>query len=378
MPTQRDYYEILGVQRGASADDLKAAYRKLAKQYHPDVNKEPGAEEQFKEINEAYAVLSDDQKRAAYDRYGHAGLSGMGGADFSDFGMADIFESFFGGFGGARTSRRSPRRGADLRYDLAVEFEEAITGIEKEIEITRQEICPTCKGSGAEPGTSPMRCSTCKGTGEVRQVRQTFLGSMVNVTACPTCRGTGETIPTPCHTCNGRTQVRRTHRLAVEVLAGADTGTQIRYSGEGEPGLNGGPTGNLYVVITVKPHKYLRRRGDNLWLEVAISMTQAALGGEVTFPTVNGAHETVKIPAGTQSGTIFTLRGKGAPRLQRSGRGDMFVIVSVLTPTGLNAEQKKHLQELAKGSPGEAVPQEHGLVERLQEALSRGRGSGGE
>ena len=377
MPTQRDYYEILGVQRNASADELKSAYRKLAKQYHPDVNKDSGAEEQFKEINEAYAVLSDDQKRAAYDRYGHAGLSGMGAPDFSDFGMSDIFESFFGGgFGGtgARTSRRSPRRGADLRYDLEVGFEEAITGIEREIEITRQEVCPSCKGSGAEPGTTPVRCSTCKGTGEVRQVRQTFLGSMVNVTACPTCRGAGETIPTPCHTCNGRTQVRRAHRLTVEVLPGANTGTQIRYSGEGEPGLNGGPTGNLYVVITVKPHKYFRRQGDDLRLEVAVNVVQAALGAEVTFPSVNSGREKLKIPAGTQSGAVFTLHGKGAPHLQRNGRGDMFVIVTVATPTNLTAEQKKHLQELAKGAGAEAVPQEHGLVERLQEALNKGRG----
>jgi molecular chaperone DnaJ len=377
MPTQRDYYEILGVERNASADELKAAYRKLAKQYHPDVNREPGSEEQFKELNEAYAVLSDEQKRAAYDRFGQAGLSGMGGgADYSDFGMADIFESFFGGSfaGGTRGSRRSPRRGTDLRYDLTIEFEEAITGAEREIEITRQETCSTCKGTGAEPGTTPVRCATCKGTGEVRQVRQTFLGSMVNVTACPTCRGTGETIATPCHVCNGRTQVRRTHRLAVDVAPGATTGTQIRYTGEGEPGQNGGPAGNLYVVIAVKPHKYFRRRGDDLWLEISVHMTQAALGAEVTFPSVGNLREKLKLPAGTPSGAIFTLRNKGVPHLQRNGRGDMLVIVSVATPTGLNAEQKKHLQELAKSANSEATPQEHGLVERLQEALSRGRG----
>jgi molecular chaperone DnaJ len=376
MATQRDYYEVLGVGRSASLDELKAAYRKLAKQYHPDVNKDPGAEERFKEINEAYAVLSDDQKRAAYDRYGQAGLNGMGASDFSDFGMADIFESFFGGgFGmgtGARSARRSPRRGADLRYDLTIEFEEAIAGVEKEIEITRQEVCPACKGSGAEPGTSPVRCATCKGTGEVRQVRQTFLGSMVNVTSCPTCHGTGETVPTPCRTCNGRTQVRRTHRIPVEVLPGANSGTQIRYSGEGEPGQHGGPTGNLYVVIGVKPHKYFRRRGDDLWVEVAVHMAQAALGAEVILPPVNNVREKLKIPAGTQSGTIFTLRGKGVPHLQRSGRGDMLVIVTAATMTGLNSEQKKHLQELGKNASLEAVPQEHGLVERLQDALNKG------
>ena len=379
MPTQRDYYEILGVSRNASADEVKAAYRKLAKQYHPDVNKNPGAEEQFKEVNEAYAVLSDEQKRATYDRYGQAGLNGMGGgADFTDFGMADIFESFFGGgFGGAaRGARRSPRRGTDLRYDLTIEFEEAITGSEKEIEITRQETCSTCKGTGAEPGTTPVRCATCKGTGEVRQVRQTFLGSMVNVTTCPACRGTGETITTPCHVCNGRTQVRRTHRLMVEVLPGTTTGTQIRYSGEGEPGVNGGPAGNLYVVMNVKPHKYFRRRGDDLWLEISVHLTQAALGAEVTFPSVGSTREKLKIPAGTQSGTIFTLRNKGVPHLQRNGRGDMLVIVSVTTPTGLNGEQKKHLQEWARSVSPEVLPQERGLVDHLQEALNRGRGGG--
>jgi molecular chaperone DnaJ len=265
-----------------------------------------------------------------------------------------------------------------LRYDLTIEFEEAIAGVEREIEITRQEVCATCKGSGAEPGTSPVRCAACKGTGEVRQVRQTFLGSMVNVSTCPSCRGTGETISSPCRACSGRGQVRRSHRLSVDVLPGANTGTQIRYSGEGEPGVNGGPAGNLYVVIAVKPHKYFQRRGDDLWLEVAVHVAQAALGAEVTISMVNGGREKLKIPAGTQAGTVFTLHGKGVPHLQRSGRGDCLVLVNVATPTSLNGEQKKHLQELAKGASSEAVPQEHGLIERLQEALSRGRGGGEE
>ncbi len=376
MPTQRDYYEILGVPRTATAEDLKAAYRKLAKQYHPDVNKEAGAEEQFKEINEAYAVLSDEQKRAAYDRYGQAGLSGMGGGpDFSDFGVADIFESFFGGgFGaGTRAGRRSPRRGADLRYDLALEFEEAIAGAHKDIEVTREEVCPTCKGSGAEPGTTPVRCATCKGSGEIRQVRQTFIGPMVNMMTCPTCRGTGETIPTPCKTCGGRTQVRRTQRLTVDVPPGANSGTQIRYSGEGEPGQNGGPHGNLYIVIGVKPHKYFRRQGDDLWVEVAVNMVQAALGAEISFPTINSGREKIKISAGTQPGTVFTLRGKGVPHLQRSGRGDLLVIVNVATPTSLHGEQKRVLQELGKSLNAEPELQERGLIERLQDVLGRSR-----
>jgi molecular chaperone DnaJ len=370
MAEKRDYYETLGVQRSASADELKAAYRRLAKQYHPDVNKEPAAAERFKEINEAYAVLADSEKRAAYDRYGHAGVNGgFGAGDFTGFGVEDIFETFFGGFGGTgRTSRRAPRRGADLRYDLSITFEEAIAGIEKEIEITRNEICETCRGTGAEPGTTPVRCATCKGSGEVRQVRQTFLGSMVNVTTCPACRGAGEVVTSPCRMCNGRTQVRRTRRLSISVPPGVNSGTQIRLSSEGEPGVNGGPNGNLYVVIAVAAHKFFRRRDDDIFLEVAVNVAQAALGADVTIPTPYGI-EKLKIPAGAQSGTLFQLRGKGAPRLQRSGRGDLFVILNVATPGNLNKDQKKLLEDLKKSLGGEAQPLEHGLLDRLRDAL---------
>lgn len=374
MATQRDYYEVLGLARGASADEIKSAFRRLAKQYHPDVNKDAGADEKFKELNEAYAVLSDEQKRAVYDRYGHAGLNGgLGGgaADYSGFGVEDIFETFFGGLGGAGRggSRRAPRRGADLRYDLTLSFEEAITGLDREIEINRNEVCEACRGSGAEPGTAPVRCANCKGTGEVRQVRQTFLGSMVNVSTCPTCRGTGEVINTPCKTCNGRTQVRRTRRLSISIPPGVNTGTQIRLSSEGEPGINGGPNGNLYVVITVTPHKHFRRRGDDVFLELAINVAQAALGAEVMVPTPYGA-EKLKVPAGTQSGTLFQLRGKGAPRLQRSGKGDLFVILNVSTPHELSREQKKLLEELRRSLGGnDATPLERGLLDRLRDAL---------
>jgi molecular chaperone DnaJ len=367
--TKRDYYEILGLSRQAGADDIRNAFRKLAKQYHPDVNKDPAAEERFKEINEAYAVLSDDQKRAAYDRFGHAGVSGMGAPDFSGFGMEDIFESIFGGFGGRAGSRRSPRRGADLRYDLTITFEESISGAEKEILVTRHEVCSTCRGSGAEPGTSPVRCATCNGTGEVRQVRQTFLGSMVNVSTCPTCQGKGETISTPCHTCHGRTLVRQERRRVVNIPAGIDNGQSLRISGEGEPGTNGGPNGNLLVVITVKPHLHFRREGDDILLEVAINPALAALGGDITVPTVNGTDK-VKVPAGTQPGTIFTLRSKGVPRLQRTGRGDMYVIVTVATPTTLSGEQRKLFKDLAKTFEPEAVPQERGFIEKIREMLT--------
>lgn len=351
--SKRDYYEILGVPRDASKDDLKGAYRRLAKQLHPDVNKDHTAEEKFKEINEAYSVLSDDEKRAAYNRYGHAAFQGGGAADFSGFTVDDIFEQFFGGFGGARTAgaRRGPRRGADLRYELHITFDEAVHGAQKEIEITRAEACPACGGKGAEPGTEPQRCSTCKGSGEVRQVRQTFLGSMVNVSTCPTCQGAGETISTPCHTCKGRGRVRSTRKLLINIPPGVDTGTQIRLSGEGEPGSGGGPAGNLYVVLAVEPHPYFRRRGDDVWMEFSVNIAQAALGAEVHVPTVDG-EEKLRIPAGTQPGTVFPLRGRGVPRLQRNGRGDQFIVVNVAIPASLSVEQKKLMKDLGKTLEG--------------------------
>ena len=276
--TQKDYYEVLGVGRNASQDEMKSAFRRLARQYHPDVSKAADAEERFKEINEAYAVLSDDDKRAAYDRFGHAGVQGAGGApDFTTVDFSEIFEDLFGfgGFGGfgrtqQRRARNVPRRGADLQYKVSITFEEAIFGVEKEINVTRDESCATCHGSGAKPGTSPARCGTCGGSGEVRQTRQTILGSMVQVTTCPTCGGKGETIQSPCQTCRGSGQERKTRKKVVTIPAGVDTGTQIRLAGEGQPGTNGGPTGNLYLVVQVQPHKYFRRRNDDILLDMNI------------------------------------------------------------------------------------------------------------
>ncbi len=371
--TKRDYYETLGVPRNASSDDLKAAFRKLARQFHPDVNKEPDAEERFKEINEAYAVLSDPDRRAAYDRFGHDGVRGVGAqdftVDFSDF--ADIFSDIFGFGPFGRTSRRSrnaPRRGADLQYRLDLTFEEAVFGIEKEIEISRDEICSTCNGSGAEPGTSPVRCSTCNGSGEVRQVRQTILGSMVQVSTCPTCRGQGETISTPCHTCQGRGLERRTRRKVVSVPAGVDSGTQIRLAGEGQPGINGGPHGNLYIAIQVKSHKYFRRRDFDILLDLNINIAQAALGAEVEVPTIDGPAK-LRIPAGTQPGKIFNMRNKGVPRLRGSGRGDQMVIINIEVPTHLNAEQRQLFEQLAKSLGSEVRPQERGFIDWIKEAL---------
>jgi molecular chaperone DnaJ len=371
MMTERDYYEILGVPRSASADDLKSAFRNLARQYHPDVNKSADAEERFKEINEAYAVLSDPEKRTAYDRFGHAGVRGPSGApdfnvDFSDF--ADIFGDFFGFGRSSRQSRNVPRRGADLQYRLNLTFEESIFGAEKEIEITRDETCTTCNGTGAEPGTSPVRCTTCGGRGEVRQARQTILGSMVQVTTCPTCNGTGETISTPCHTCGGHGLVRRTRKKIVTVPAGVDNGNQIRLAGEGQPGTNGGPNGNLYLVIQVQPHKYFHRREDDILMDLSVNIAQAVLGADVDVPTVDGS-EKLKIPAGIQPGKVLRLHNKGVPHLHGSGRGDQLVMVNVEIPRHLTAEQHKLFEQLAKSLGSEVRPQERGFLDWLKEAL---------
>jgi molecular chaperone DnaJ len=366
---QRDYYEVLGVPRSASPDELKSAFRNLARQYHPDVNKAEDAEERFKEINEAYAVLSDQEKRAAYDRYGHAGVNGMGGApDFSTMDFSDIFEGLFGfGMGGGRrASRNSPRRGADLNYPLSLTFEEAAFGVEKEIDITRDETCARCRGSGAEPGTSPTRCNTCGGRGEVRQVRQTILGSMVQVTTCPSCNGAGETIATPCKTCRGRGLERKTIKKNVSIPAGIDNGQQIRLAGEGQPGAFGGPNGNLYLEVQVKPHKYFHRKQDDIWLNLNINVAQAALGADVEVPTIDG-NAKLTIPAGTQPGKVFTIKNKGVPHLRATGRGDQQVLVNVEVPSRLTPEQRKLLEELALTLGSEVKPEEKSFLDRLRE-----------
>ncbi|KPK11767.1 MAG: molecular chaperone DnaJ [Anaerolineae bacterium SG8_19] len=370
MATKRDYYEVLGVDRSASKEDLKRAYRRMARKFHPDVNKDSGSDERFKEINEAYEVLSNDSTRATYDRFGHAGVQGAGAGfnDFSGFGsVADIFEEFFTGFGTRR--RKGPRRGADLRYDLAISFEEAVFGVEKDIQVRRPEICPNCYGSGAEPGTNPVRCTNCNGTGEVRQMRQSFLGSFVNVVTCPVCNGSGETIPSPCTVCNGQKQIQQQRTLNVKIPPGVDNDTQIRLSGEGTPGIDGGPPGNLFVVLHVEKHEYFRRRGDDILLEMEINVAQAALGDEIKVPTVDG-EETLIIPAGTQSGTVFPLRGRGVPHLRRSGRGDQLVITHVAVPKKMTPEQKKLMEELARTLGKEVIPQrEKSILGQLKDVL---------
>jgi molecular chaperone DnaJ len=371
---KRDYYDVLGIPKNASNDEIKAAFRKLARQYHPDVSQEANAEEHFKEVNEAYSVLSDADKRAAYDRFGHAGVQNAGGVpDFTvDFG--DLFDEFFGSFGGFgrtanRRQRNAPRRGADLQYNVELTFEESIFGVEKEIEISRDEVCETCSGKGAEPGTSPVRCSTCNGTGEVRQVRQTLLGSMVQVSTCPVCNGRGETIGTPCHTCSGRGLVRRSRKKVVTVPAGVDNGNQIRLAGEGQPGENGGPNGNLYLVIHVQAHKYFKRRENDILLDLNINIAQAALGADVDVPTVDGMTK-LKIPAGIQPGKVLRMRGKGVPHLRGTGRGDQMVIVNVEVPKSLSSDQRKLMEQLAESLGSEVKPAERGFLDWLKETLS--------
>jgi molecular chaperone DnaJ len=356
------------VSRGATPDEIKKAFRRLARQYHPDVSKEDDAEAKFKEINEAYEVLSDEQKRAMYDRFGHS--TPGGGAGYDPFGGGDafstIFDAFFGGQAGQRT-QRGPQRGADLRYNLRLSFEEAIFGVEKEIEYRRLEGCPSCRGSGAEPGTDPVRCPKCQGSGEVRQRAPLF--NMVTVTTCDNCGGSGTVIPIPCRECRGEGRVRQTRTITVKVPAGVDSNQQIRISGEGEAGPRGGPFGNLYVALDVQPHQLFLREGNDIILELKLNVAQAALGEEVAVPTIDG-EEKLRIPAGTQTGQTFRLRGKGVPFLRQSGRGDQIVISRVVVPPKLNEQQRRLFQELARTfDPEEQGERDEGFLGRIKDAL---------
>ena len=358
MSEKRDYYEVLGVQKDASKDDIRKAYRKLALKYHPDRNKSPDSSERFKEISEAYAVLSDDEKRSQYDQFGMSGISGryswddiFRGADFDSIfrgtgfgGVDSIFDMFFGG----RTRRRyGPRRGADLRYDLEISLEDAAFGVKTEIDFPGSAVCETCKGTGAKPGTSPKTCTKCKGSGEIRHTRSFGFTHFTQVEPCKQCGGTGLFIENPCKTCKGTGAVRRVRKMKVKVPPGIDDGFQLRLGGEGEPGTRGGPSGDLYVFIRVKPHHLFKRRRDNLLCDAYIGFTQAALGTKTSVPTLDGKAR-LKIPAGTQTGTLFRLKGKGVPHLNGWGRGDQLVRVIVKTPTKLNRRQKQLLSELAK------------------------------
>jgi molecular chaperone DnaJ len=372
MVARRDYYELLGVDRSASQRDIKRAYREMARKYHPDVSDASDAESRFKEINEAYQVLSDPEKRNVYDRLGHAGLEGgRAGFDFGGFrDPFEIFEEFFGqGFGFSGGRRRGPRRGGDLRYDLRLTFEEAVFGCEKNIEVTRREVCPECQGTGAEPGTSPSRCSKCNGSGQVRQVQRSILGSFVTVTDCPECHGEGTVVDEPCSRCRGNKQVRVTRELSVSIPAGVDDGTRIRLAGEGEAGAHGGPRGNLYIVLDVEPHPVFRRRGDDILVEVEINVAQAALGAEIEVPTLEG-EEMISVDPGTQTDTVLRLANRGVPHVKRSGRGDELVLLRVAIPEKLSREQRTLLQELGETlEPAKVLEEKRGFMDEVREFL---------
>jgi len=369
MAVKRDYYEVLGVARGCSADDLKKAYRKLALEHHPDRNPDnPEADKRFKELSEAYAVLSDPEKRRSYDMFGHSGVgAGAAGFDFTDFGFQDIFDAFFGGGAGTR-SRRRTSRGTDLRYDLTITFEEAYAGVEKEIDVPRLATCESCSGSGAEPGSEVDTCSSCGGSGQVRRTAQSLFGQVVNVTACPQCRGEGKTIRKPCHECRGQGRVEKRRRLSVRIPPGVDTGSQIRLTAEGEAGVRGGTPGDLYVVLRVKSHPQLHRRDQDIVYELRINVVQAALGDRIEVPTLDGPVE-VTIPPGTQYGQTFRLPGRGMPSLRGGRRGDEFVVVQVVVPKDLSPEQKSLLRKVG-GLTGKPEKVSKGFFEKLRDAIN--------
>ena len=371
-----EYYDRLGVSKDASQDEIKRAYRKMSKKYHPDINKEPGAEEKYKEVQEAYETLSDDQKRAAYDQYGpdgaNAGFCGQGG--FGGFdggagfgGFEDIFSSFFGG--GASRNPNAPRQGDDLQYRVNLSFEEAVFGAEKEVHYNREATCKTCSGSGAKPGTSPVTCGRCHGQGVINVDTQTPLGVMRRQVTCDVCHGTGQEIKDPCQTCHGTGHEKQSHKVSVKIPAGVETGQQIRLAGQGEAGFNGGSYGDLFVIINVNPSDKFTRDGSTIYYTLNISFVQAALGDTVEVPTVHGNVE-MTIPAGTQTGKTFRLKGKGAPRLRGGSQGDQHVTVKIVTPTKLNDAQKEALLAFAKASGDEKiVPQKKGFFNKVKDAL---------
>jgi len=365
LAATRDYYDILGISRTASDTEIKRAFRNQARQYHPDVNKSPDAEARFKELAEAYQVLSDPSKRAQYDRFGRVGATG-GFTDFSDLGgFADIFETFFGG--GRRSQYRGPQRGADLRYDLSISFEEAVFGTEKTIEIPRLEPCGRCNGSGSEPGSQPTTCPRCNGSGELRRVQQSVFGQFVNVVLCDTCAGEGQVATARCTECRGAGRREHTHDVTVSIPAGVDNGQQIRLSGEGEVGPKGGPPGDLYVVLNVAEHKLFTRRNDDILFELPLNMAQAALGDSLTIPTLDGEVE-LRVPPGTQHGQSFRLRGKGVPHLRRNDRGDMYVLAQIVTPRKLTPRQKELFEELAREL--DTPDEDRGFFDRVKEAFT--------
>ena len=384
MAEKRDYYEVLGLKKGASDDEIKKAFRKMAMKYHPYKN--PGdkeAEEKFKEVNEAYSVLSDPDKKSKYDRFGHAGVdpNGFGGAGGfggfgggGGFGFDDIFDMFggaFGGFGGGGQQRRanSPRKGKDLQKAITITFEEAAFGTKKTIELSKYVACGTCKGEGTKPGTSKKTCPKCGGSGQISQMQRTPFGQFQSVTTCDQCGGAGQVIEEPCPDCKGSGRVRKNVTITVDIPAGVDNESVIPIRGQGEPGYNGGPAGDLYIVLNVKPHKMFRRQGADLYLEIPISFDQAALGAEIVVPTLEGK-VSYKVPAGTQPGTTFRLREKGIKYLKREAKGDLYVKVNLEVPTKLNHKQKKAIEDMGKAVTEDCYQKKSGFAEKIKELFS--------
>lgn len=379
MAEKRDYYEILGVEKGADKKEIKKAYRKLAMKHHPDVSDDPESADKFKEISEAYAVLSDEEKRNTYDQFGHAGMGGYSNEDiFRNVNFDDIFRGFgfdfgdiFGdifGFGGGRRGNR-PQQGDDVYHEMSITLEDAAFGLEKDIDISHKKICSTCGGSKAEPGTDTHQCSQCGGTGQVQQISRTPLGQFVNVRPCPQCRGEGVIVDTPCHECHGKGIVREISTIHIKVPPGVEDGSRLRVPGEGDVGKRGGPPGDLYVLISVKPHKLFERHGSDLIYEQPISFVQASLGDEVDIPTLGEEIVSLKIPNGTQSGTSFRIKGKGMPHLRWNGHGNLYVKVKVVVPKKLNSKQKELLREFKDISGKEIYVEDKGFFDKVKDAI---------
>ena len=376
----RDYYDILGVGRGVGDEDIRKAFRKMAMEFHPDRNKSASAEERFKEINEAYQVLSDPNKRAQYDQFGKAGVGANGGFDrpFDGFdvfgGFGDIFDSFFGDGSGRRS--RQAQRGSDLQHRVVLSFEESVFGAERDVELNRLEKCGVCSGAGNQPGTSLETCGTCKGNGQVRRAQRSVFGQFTQVTTCSNCHGRGTLIKTPCSNCRGGGKERKSRKIAVAIPAGVESGMQVRLSGEGDTGSDGGGSGNLYVFIDVQEHQYFVRDGSDLVYELAVNIAEAALGADMSIPTLDGEDEALKLPQGTQPGTEFRIKGKGVPHLNGNRRGDLRVMVDVRIPGSLDDRQQELLKELArsfessnKKGPLDGNEDDKGIFEKIKEAL---------
>ncbi len=377
MAEKKDYYEVLGVSRDADQKEIKKAYRQLAKKYHPDMNKDdPKASDKFKEVSEAYNVLSDPDKRARYDQYGHSGL-GDQDFNFDDFarggfgGLDDIFDMFFGGGMGGMGRQQGPRRGSDLQYRLEISFKEAAEGTKKEITIPRTEACERCDGSGAEPGSSVKTCPKCNGSGRVRVTQRTPFGQFTQTSTCDRCSGRGEIVTDPCTECNGTGRVRRHRNLTVNIPAGVDNGTKLRMANEGGAGEQGAASGDLYIIIKVKPHKIFKRKGDDIYCEVPISVVQATLGDEIEVPTLDGKVK-FDIPSGTQPGTSFRLKNKGITHLNGYGRGDEYIKTKVVIPRKLSKEQKKKMLEFAEAGGEEINPEEKSFLRKVRDAFGVG------